>query len=355
MNFTLEEITACVKHIAARLLPGWDIRVSLAKSIEEIGALAYVQAVPKRSMAFVTVAPHPVDEDLKESIAHELTHAVISPLVELIEYSPAAVIIEEQIVERLGKFIASATPEMMRGVASALGNPRTNSTVLRKRISALAIGRRNDTRKRMDPKQLAALAMEGGALTASDNPDPEAMKAWITKAVEIMASGGVTDAEPASGPARTGAPEDKNVPPMREDQVPPALRVVFRNAAAAEKSARGSAVRMRLTELSSTVDIPPHVKVQLEAAASIEDFESKLSFFLAGATGETRKRSGVVPREDKGAEAEKLSDDELGKRGLDPAAIKYYRGLDPAGQAEFLKLRNAPTARKRPYPKRGEQ
>jgi hypothetical protein len=299
MTFDLATVTAIVKEIAAQLIPGWQVTCELAPSVEaNQNALAMVWPTPERQLAHVVVAPHPPHESLRESLAHELTHALLAPLTKLIEWSPAAVMIEEQIVERLGKIIAGAPTGTARAMMRALQHPRTNSPTIRKRISALAVGRRNETRKRMEPKALAALAMEGGALTAAENPDPAAMADFIKRVVEALASGG--DAGPGSAPMREDKPEDgKGAPPMREEEVPEAMRAQYRTMQRTTSMSLGSAVRLRIHELRTVdkLDITPAIEAMLRKAKTVEDFEEKLDLVKAslGASTEQRKRSGTEP------------------------------------------------------------
>ncbi len=302
MNFDLQTVTSCVIGLAQKLIPGWTVTVELAPSIEaNQGALALVYSTPERQMAHVVVAPHPPTESLEESIAHELTHSVLSPLTKLIEWSPAAVMIEEQIVERLGKIIATAPAAMARAMAKALQNPRTNSPTVRKRISALAIGRRNETRKRMDSKALAALAMEGGQIAAMEGLPSEAAD-WIKRAVEAMAGGG-------EGPVSTPDPMAKDVAAdpakqdggaMREDDMSPQMRKMYRQAQQSNASMLKSMIRLRLHE-ARTIDgivFDADTEKDLSSCQTIEEFERvfKLVARARLAANETpRNRSGIVP------------------------------------------------------------
>lgn len=300
MNFDLASVTSCVMGLARKLIPGWVVTVELAPSIEaNQGALAMVYSTPKRQMAHVVVAPHPPSESLEESIAHELTHAVLSPLTELITWSDASVMIEEQIVERLGKIIASAPASMARAISNALRNPRTDSPAMRKRISALAIGRRNGTRKRMDSKALAALAMEGGQIAAMEGLPSEAAD-WIKRAVEAMAGGGdapasVKDPAMAKDPAEPANQE----PAMREDELPPQMRKMFRQMQQGGAMMLRDAIRSRL-HMMRTIDnivLDAETEKDLSGCATIEQFEREVRLVSRSRTAanETqRKRSSVV-------------------------------------------------------------
>ncbi len=302
MNFDVQSVTSCVMGLARKLIPGWLVTVELAPSIEaNQGALAMVYSTPERQLAHVVVAPHPPSESIEESIAHELTHAVLSPLTKLIAWSDASVMLEEQIVERLGKLIASAPTSMSRAISKALQNPRTNSPTVRKRISALAIGRRNGTRKRMDSKALAALAMEGGALTAAETPNPAAMADFIKRIVEALAGG----EEPASTkePAMAKEPDEesakKEQPAMREEDMPPKMRQALRQLKQGNAMMLESTIRMRLHE-ARTIDniaLDAETENDLKQCETIEQFQREFKLVTRSrmaATETQRKRSGVV-------------------------------------------------------------
>src|SRR5258706_15013595 len=96
------DLATMAAPLVALLLPGWQITWEVCAPEDIDGALAMVLPVPTRSMAKIMVAPHPDGENVLESIAHELTHAVLSPLTALIPFSDGAVMLEEQAVERLG-------------------------------------------------------------------------------------------------------------------------------------------------------------------------------------------------------------------------------------------------------------
>lgn len=184
------DLRAVGDPIAAELLPGWRVAWEWCTPEAIGGALAMIYPDPKREIARIMVAPHPEDEDITESLAHEIVHGTISPLVNLIKPSAEEVAIEEPIVERIGVLIARlwkaaqglARASLRRGVATydPAGGVR-----FRARISAPRRTRRNGGGM-VDYKLLAQLALEGGALIAAEGMPPEAA-AWIKKAVEAMA------------------------------------------------------------------------------------------------------------------------------------------------------------------------
>ena len=323
MNFDLQTVTSCVTGLARKLIPGWVVTVELAPSIEaNQGALAMVYSTPERQMAHVVVAPHPPGESLEESIAHELTHSVLSPLTKLIEWSPAAVMIEEQIVERLGKIIATAPAAMARAVAKALQNPRTNSAAIRKRISALATRQRNEGKKRMDYAMFIA-ALEA-ALEAED--PKTAIQSLLEKVKGMQGEGG-----PPSAPAREDKPQDGEAPAMREDEMPPPMRKMARQMQQGMAMLLRDAIRSRL-HTARTVDgivLDAETEKDLAACATIEQFEREFKLVTRSriaANEAQRKRSGVLPDESKDKTAG-VSAEALTKEGFDSSFIGLYQTM----------------------------
>lgn len=348
MNFDIQSVTSCVMGLARKLIPGWVVTVELAPSIEaNQGALAMVYSTPRRQMAHVVVAPHPPGESLEESIAHELTHSVLSPLTELIEWSPAAVMIEEQIVERLGKIIATAPTAMARAMAKALQNPRTNSPTVRKRISALAIGRRNGTRKRMDSKALAALAMEGGQIAAMEGLPPEAAD-WIKRAVEAMASGGdgpASNADPAMAKDPIADPEKQDGAAMRENELPPQMRKMMRQMQQGQAMLLRDAIRSRL-HTARTVDgivLDAETEKDLALCTTIEQFEREFKLVSRArvAAQETpRNRSGATPGGSNVNGAPSM--ESLVAEGMSPQLVKsIYASFEVDAETGNIALENA--------------
>jgi hypothetical protein len=345
MNLT--EIKQIVTELANELIPGWDVTCEYDPDLErKIGALAFVQAIPKRQLARIVVGPHPPNESPRESIAHELTHALISPLVELIQWNDAATIIEEQIVERLGKIIARAPTGIVRAMRKAIANPRANSPVIRKRISALAFGRRNETRKRMGSQEMAALAMEGGQIAAMEGLPPEAAE-WIKKAVAFMA-GGAAEPEPESVAMRDDKqPDDgKEAPAMREDQMPEAMRAQYRMMQRATRGTLDSLVRMRLHEARTVdgLDITPAMEARLRKAANVDAFEESFELLKLGLQGSQGKaRSGVVAGDvasSNGAPSrQQLIGNGLPADMADHVLREYARGADIGKAAETAAMK----------------
>jgi hypothetical protein len=316
MTFDLPTVSGLVARAACELLPGWKVTTEIVQSVDAIGALACVLAIPERKIAHVKVAPHPPGEDMWETICHEMTHGVLSPLTQLIEYSPAVVMLEEQIVELLGNVIARGGV-MAQAVTRALRKPRTPSPVIRKRISALATRRRNEGKGRTmaDGSRLAELAMKAGEMGAREDV-PEDVRALLAEFVAELAGGG----GPASSPAPPMREEEpgKPDPAMREDDVPPAMREQFRVMKRTAAMSLESSMRLRLFELRTVdkLEITPAIEARLRKAKTPEDFEERLELVKTslGVGAEVRKRSSVVPDESKGGVALKF--DDLIKEGI---------------------------------------
>jgi len=231
----LATLQAAGGPIAAGLLPGWTVTWVLCTQ-EQIDAVlppgpnlavcrVLEDTTPTRELATVYVlADWPESESLSETLHHEIGHAWASPLVKLIPDSAAAVLVEEQLVERLGKYLASLPAAARAAARRAIA--RTIETALpvaaRARISARA-----GTRARgatMDPKlvqeALDALIEEGGG----DSKCAQILKGLIASAASNGAPPPATEpdgdeapvaAKTAEGPPPTGgAPAAGGPPPM---------------------------------------------------------------------------------------------------------------------------------------------
>ncbi len=302
MSFDRATIGALVKKAADKLLPGWGVTFELVKSIAGGGALACIKCLPERKLAHLKIAPHPPNESEWESICHEMTHGAISPLASLVESNRAAILIEEQVVELLGNIIAEGG-DMASAVISALRTPRLRSPLLRKRMSALATRRRNEGKTRMlDGKKLAELAMKAGELGAREDV-PEDVRALLAEFVAELAGGSDGAAEELNKDAADEL--DKPDPMLREADLPPKLRTMFRGMAAMHTSTLASTIRMRIHELCTVdrLEITPVIKMRLGKATSIEDFEDRLELvkLSLGSAGVQRNRSGALPNDENGA------------------------------------------------------
>jgi hypothetical protein len=299
MTFDLPTVKALVQRLAARIVPGWTITCALAPSVEaNMGGLAMIDPCPERQTAHVTIAPHPPDEDYEETIAHELTHAMLSPITQLVKRSSASVMLEEQIVERIGKLLVGAPDKLRRAVVTAVSNPRTTSPALRFRISALASRRRIEGKRTMaDGSRLAELAMKAGEMGAREDV-PEDVRALLAEFVAELAGGGA----PASKQEPQMREDDpaKQEPQMREGEMPPEMRTMMRMAQRHNASSLEATIRLRL-HVARTVDrieLDAETEKDLASCKTLDQFERefKLVTRQAAKVGEhQRKRSGITP------------------------------------------------------------
>lgn len=348
MTFDLASITALVQRLAVKLVPGWTITCELAPSVEaNAGALAMVMPTPERQLAHVVVAPHPPGESVEESVAHELTHVLLSPLTALLEWSPAVIMLEEQIVERLGKLLAGAPATMARAVTRALANPRTAAPVLRKRISALATRRRNVERKRTmpDANKLAELAMKAGEMGGREDV-PEDVRGLLQELVAALAGGGGGPTSEEAPPMREGEDDpNKPAPAMREEDVPEPMRQQYRQMKRTTAMSLDSMIRLRIHELRTVdkLNIPSAIETRLRKSASIEEFEDRLELVkasLGSATETVRARSGVRPSEAGGNGAPSIAS--LLDEGMsETLARSIHRAYDNSKEDGELALDNA--------------
>jgi len=152
----------------------------------------------------------PPPGDVEQTIAHEVGHCQTAKLALLAGAGPGTYARDawEEVVE-----------QNARGyVATRRGILRQDITVLaraaRQRVTAaLAAGRTG-----MDPKALAAIAVEGGAFTARDDV-PEDVKEWIAKAIASMAGGDAEEAPPPVDPM--GEPPMADAPPGEDPNKEP--------------------------------------------------------------------------------------------------------------------------------------
>lgn len=219
--------------LAEEMIPGWRVEWQWVDPSEIGGALAMVTPDELRETALIRVAPHPEGEDIGETIAHELTHAALRPLVALIpEETPASIGIEERIAERLGVLIArlsGVAPARARAVIRALRAdlPTIVSARARAKISALA--HRRARGGEMDPKIITA-ALD--ALIAGDAEKcAELLKGLIASAA------GADPSAPESNPDPGADPMAKDQPPKPGEGAPP--------------PAGDAAARARLADLNS--------------------------------------------------------------------------------------------------------
>jgi len=331
-----------------------------AGTLEIPGALAVCRALPERSFARIVIAqPWPGDEDLAETIRHEVVHALLSPLTQLIPMSDAAVMLEETIVEKLGIALGGpAGRALARAVVGAVDKyvPR-----LRARISALAP--RRPGKGRMDIKLI--LAAIRAALTAED-PKP-GLEALMTELDGMQGDVGEGDAQ--KPPAREGEPPKPDAGPPkpdaraygREDEKPMARgRGVDVEVARARKGADMSVstgIRARLREETAAgLVLDTKLETELAAMRDPDAFEQRIADLTRGramaSQGQQRARSGVqqdgAPPPAGSGEAP-MTAAQLAAEGFDPRWIAGYHEehkADPHAAAATLSGGRAGLARK---------
>lgn len=311
----MSDIGAIVKRLAAVMLPGWRISWEEVASADIGGALAMVYPTPAREMAHIKIAPHPPGESVEESIAHELAHAMISPLVALIDPTPAAVMIEEPIVERMSLLFAKLTGAAKRAAMRAFRNPRTKSPAVRARISALASGRLGNGRKRMLSAEQLTKALE-----ALESGDPEATKAILKELIAAMATGGsdeppqsqnephVTGRDPAEGddmgggqyrdeqdPEKMRGQRGRGKPQTELDKSLARTRKAERDAVSAARGAAQITIRARVKELRGEgITIDDATAQKLVALGDVDAAEERIGYLLKGRdTSTQRARTGA--------------------------------------------------------------
>lgn len=245
-----DDLRAIGDPLAAEMIPGWRVEWRWVDSSEIGGALAMVSPDAKREMATIKVAPHPAGEDVGETIAHELTHATLRPLVELIPESPASIGIEERIAERIGVLIARlwrSAPARARAVIRALRADLPTITGARARARIAALAHRRARGDSMDPIDLILAAVEAAA--GADDPK-EALTALLGKvrAIKDGSSGAEPDGDDPPGdpmakdPLAPAKPGDAPPPPAGGD-----MRA--RVAAFDADAARARAARIELERI----------------------------------------------------------------------------------------------------------
>ena len=356
--------------IAAGLLPGWRVtwRVLSPRQIDALDAklpgpnLAIVAPLPERRMVTISVVtPWPSGESLSETLHHEIGHAWIRPITAQIPDTAASVMLEEQLIETLGVYLASLSEDARATARRALAPivdmyaPR-----LRARISASAGQRARGGS--MDPK-LVMEALE--ALIAGDTAKcSEILKGLVAAA----ASGGAAPAtEAAAETAQTaqtaqtataGATEVQSAePPMPRPAARKENHVTDIAAARARKEAEDLAADMRRMHASALPNakanlilgararlgaeaISPATEKRILAAPTFERAEEIVAIIEESPIAQ-RARSGV------GHQSAALDVDaakavpaaELAKEGFNQAWIASYTKLatrDPEAAAAEL-------------------
>lgn len=214
----MTDLATIGRPIAAQIIPGWAVEW-IPCSQEQIdglvpGALAVCDPTPTREIAKVyVVSPWPAGESLSETLWHELTHALLSPLTALVEQSEGAVMTEERIVERLGVLLNRLPLAARRAV---VGGVQKWAPRLRARISARA-----------------PLARSGGTM------DPEKIKALIAAIKEQDGEAALQIAEAMLVEAASGQPQPPAEPDGDEGAAAP-LPAEGREGAAAPPPMEGA-------------------------------------------------------------------------------------------------------------------
>lgn len=313
--------------IAAGLLPGWrtEWRVLTQAQLDTLDErlpgpnLAIVETFPKRRMATVNiVTPWPASESLSETLHHEIGHAWIAPITAQIPQTEASVILEEQLVETLGVYLASLGANERASARRALAPiVEKYAPRLRARIAARA-----GTRARggqMDPEKLKKLIE---AIKNQDGP------AALLIAEELLVEAASNGAAPSA--ATTAAPMDGQpaaaagaVPPEGDpaamDTARPAARkgaIVesddIRRARVAreqiEQQAADTKVATEILRNGAKEQLVATVRARLPGHAGLPALEKRImaapdassaklvadiGIEMAGGEGATRARSGV--------------------------------------------------------------
>ena len=322
---TPEILEAAGGPIAAGLLPAWRVTWVLL-SQEEIDALdpdlpgpnlAVVKSLPERRMATVHVVnPLPDGESLSETLHHELGHAWIAPFTSQLPATQASVMLEEQLVETLGVYLASLAPPAAATARRALArvvNRYAPPPALRARVAA-KISASAPTAARggsMDGKQvLAAIAGQDEAAALkilNDWAAEQLASAGHPGAAEpdgdeaaVLAAGGDPAAMPQKPPAGPPAAAKPGAPPPpppgtpADDAARTAARLVDdltrMHSAQLPGAKEGIVLRARARGLNLT----PATEKRIMAASTFEAAEGVLAIVEeAGGGATTRARSGV--------------------------------------------------------------
>lgn len=157
-------------------LRDWEIAARWGEPEEMGSALARIVPLPERRIADLVVSKACPPEELRATVAHEVAHALVSPLANIGEWSAGALMIEEQIVEALAQAVTRA--ERMPADAPALRKALSDLPArIRARLATSRAPRRREGNCSMDlPILIAALS----AIVASGDPGP-GLSEFVTK------------------------------------------------------------------------------------------------------------------------------------------------------------------------------
>lgn len=399
VDLTPETLEAVGGPIAAGLLPAWRV-TWLALPQAELDAwgaeqdpplpgpnLAIVQSMPTRRMATARVAtPWPDGEDLGETLHHEIGHAWLSPMTQQLVDSPSTMMLEEQLVETLGVYLASLTGRARAAARRALSSvvDAYAPATLRARISAAAITRARSGGT-MDPKMimealealiggdaekcqeilkgLIASAAGGGALPPAGEPDGDEPMAEMEKPGASPPAGGSPMAPKLTAPV--GAPAAAEAPRVAarlaelDTQVTRARQSLERTEAN-ERASAGVVIRGRLRELRQDgVQLATAKEAELAKMTDVVRFEERVADMLEGrkmgAPGGARARGALTgvgghaatpPPSDAGAPPLATAE-QLRAEGADEGFVASYTqlaGIDANAAAGLLAGFRSPDA-----------
>lgn len=299
------DLQSTVARFARLLVPGWKVTCSTlpAEKMPIRGALAVCDPTPTRSLAHLyVVAPWPKGESLIETIAHELTHACLSPLTAMLGNHPGAIMLEEQAVENIGKALAMVGAGEARAMARAV---QKYAPQLRARLSISSLATRaRDGGKNMDAALVKAAldAIESGdgekckellkGLLAAEVVEGEALEANVLGSNEMAKLG--SDMPPGGGVDAAAAPPPEGL----DGRMVARLRAYAAEIEAVALTSRQSGkatlinnLRARLTDHSGL----PSVERKILAAKDFKEAQmiADIALDMGGPVDAQRARSGA--------------------------------------------------------------
>jgi hypothetical protein len=364
---TPEQLASEGGPIAAGLLPAWRV-TWVVLSQAEIDSLderkpgpnlAIVKTLPERRMATVNiVSPWPDGESLSETLNHELGHVWISPITAQIPGTEASVMLEEQLVETLGVYLASLGTSARAAARRALRSivDELAPVQMRARIAARAGLRARGAG--MDPEKIKALiaaikeqdgeaalqiaegllveAASGGAEPATMPGEPDGDEPPMAEQAKPGENPMEPKPKPAAGPSP--APATPAEPPGRMAARIAAIEGEHSRARKAADAAVGITVRARLREVkASGLALDTALEERLGKMTDLEAFEQRIADIEIGrklaSPGGTRARTAVpsgapvqhqVAPPPSEAPAPPVDADTLRAEGIDDSAIAVY-------------------------------
>lgn len=271
------DLAALVARFAAQLVPGWTVTFERRAPADMPirNALATCLPTPTRSMAHLCIVdPWPASEDVAETVAHEMTHACLSPLTALLEKTPAAVMLEEQAVENIGKALAAASPGVSAAMARAVAK-------FAPRLAARLTAPRGRTGGSMDEETLTA-ALD--ALIAGDTTKAaEILKTLIAKQAAGGAGGHKEPDGDEAKPAGQAAPPVDGAAPAKDEEKKPEPAPAARSGASSEELT----LARRVQELEAREVARVEADERAKLFAERPDFSPEVKDVLGRASIET--------------------------------------------------------------------